>query len=144
VRLLFDEQLSEELVSLLAFLFPDSLHVRLLEAGGVADPVIWQLARDHGCLLVTKDEDFHRLSVLRGAPPKVCGFEWATAQHGDRAGAAEPGGRSPRVRGPWRGDFPGAGIKRAEIDGPTPTADGAWRDHVSPRLKRHVFRVVVT
>ena len=71
MRLLFDEQLSEELVSLLADLFPDSLHVRLLGAGGAADPVVWQLARDHGCLLVTKDEDFHRLSVLRGAPPKV-------------------------------------------------------------------------
>jgi predicted nuclease of predicted toxin-antitoxin system len=71
VRLLFDEQLSEELVSLLTDLFPDSLHVRLLGAGGAADPVVWQLARDHGCLLVTKDEDFHRLSVLRGAPPKV-------------------------------------------------------------------------
>jgi len=69
--LLFDEQLSEELVSLLADLFPDSLHVRFLGAGGAADLVVWQLARDHGCLLVTKDEDFHRLSVLRGAPPKV-------------------------------------------------------------------------
>lgn len=32
---------------------------------------MWQLARDRGCLLVTKDEDFHRLSILRGAPPKV-------------------------------------------------------------------------
>jgi predicted nuclease of predicted toxin-antitoxin system len=71
VRLLFDEQLSEELVSLLSDLFPDSLHVRLLEVGGGADFVIWELAREHGCLLVTKDEDFHRLSVLRGAPPKV-------------------------------------------------------------------------
>ena len=29
------------------------------------------MAVEHGCLLVTKDEDFHRLSVLRGAPPKV-------------------------------------------------------------------------
>ncbi len=71
VRLLFDEQLSEDLVLHLADVFPDSLHVRLLGAGGAADPAIWRLARDHGCLLVTKDEDFHRLSVLRGAPPKV-------------------------------------------------------------------------
>ena len=71
MRLLFDEQLSEELVSLLADLLPDSLHVRFLGAGGAADLVVCQLARDHGCLLVTKDEDFHRLSVLRGAPPKV-------------------------------------------------------------------------
>ena len=71
VRLLFDEQLSEALVTLLHDLFPDSLHVRLLGAGGALDPAVWQLAREHNCLLVTKDEDFHRLSVLRGAPPKV-------------------------------------------------------------------------
>jgi predicted nuclease of predicted toxin-antitoxin system len=28
-------------------------------------------AAANGFVLVTKDEDFHRLSVLRGAPPKV-------------------------------------------------------------------------
>jgi predicted nuclease of predicted toxin-antitoxin system len=71
VRLLFDEQLSEELVTALQELFPESLHVRGLGRGGAADPVVWQLAAEHGCVLVTKDEDFHRLSVLRGAPPKV-------------------------------------------------------------------------
>jgi predicted nuclease of predicted toxin-antitoxin system len=71
VRLLFDEQLPEELVTLLHDLFPESLHVRRLGAGGASDSTVWQLAREHGCLLVTKDEDFHRLSVLQGAPPKV-------------------------------------------------------------------------
>jgi predicted nuclease of predicted toxin-antitoxin system len=71
VRLLFDEQLSEELVTAVRDLFPESLHVRLLGKGGAGDPVVWQLAREHGCVLVTKDEDFHRLSVLYGAPPKV-------------------------------------------------------------------------
>ena len=71
MRLLFDEQLSEELVTAVRDLFPHSLHVRLLGHGGAADPIIWELAREHGCVLVTKDEDFHRLSVLRGAPPKV-------------------------------------------------------------------------
>ena len=71
VRLLFDEQLSEELVTLLHDVFPDSLYIRLLGAGGSLDSTVWQLAREHHCLLVTKDEDFHRLSVLRGAPPKV-------------------------------------------------------------------------
>jgi predicted nuclease of predicted toxin-antitoxin system len=70
VRLLFDEQLSEELVTMLEELFPDSLHIRL-GAGGSSDSRIWQLALEHSCLLVTKDEDFHRLSILRGAPPKV-------------------------------------------------------------------------
>ncbi len=71
MRLLFDEQLSEELISLLADIFPVCLHVRLLGAGGSGDEAVWQLAREHDCVLVTRDEDFHRLSVLRGAPPKV-------------------------------------------------------------------------
>lgn len=38
---------------------------------GAADEAIWNAATEHRCVIVTKDEDFHRLSVLRGAPPKV-------------------------------------------------------------------------
>ncbi|MFN8579366.1 MAG: DUF5615 family PIN-like protein [Gemmatimonadaceae bacterium] len=71
MRLLFDEQLPEALVAALSDVFPESLHIRLLGQSGASDSAVWELARAHGCLLVTKDEDFHRLSVLRGAPPKV-------------------------------------------------------------------------
>jgi predicted nuclease of predicted toxin-antitoxin system len=71
MRLFFDEQLSESLCQRLADLYPESLHVRLLGLGGAADPRVWDVAREHGCLLVSKDEDFHRLSLLRGAPPKL-------------------------------------------------------------------------
>src|SRR5207247_6652050 len=35
------------------------------------DRAIWTYARDHGLVIVTKDENFHRLSVLLGPPPKV-------------------------------------------------------------------------
>ena len=72
-RLFFDEPLSEELCEALADIFPGSLHIRLLGQGGAADTVVWDLARQHGCLVVSKDEDFHRLAVLHGAPPK---FVW--------------------------------------------------------------------
>ncbi len=71
MRLLFDEHLSERLPDLLAELFPGSLHVRQIRLGGARDSDVWQAAAQRDCLLVTKDEDFHRLSVLRGAPPKV-------------------------------------------------------------------------
>ncbi len=71
MRLLFDEPVSERLIDSLADLFPESLHVRLIGAGGAPDSDIWDVAREHACLLVTKDEDFHRLSIVRGAPPKV-------------------------------------------------------------------------
>jgi predicted nuclease of predicted toxin-antitoxin system len=71
VRLLFDEHLSARLCSLLAESFPDALHVGQLGLSGASDEAIWRAAAQKGCVLVTKDEDFHRLSVLRGAPPKV-------------------------------------------------------------------------
>lgn len=71
MRLLFAEQLSEQLCLLLRDVFPDALHVREIGASGAPDLTVWQLAAERDCLLVTKDEDFHRLSVLRGAPPKV-------------------------------------------------------------------------
>jgi predicted nuclease of predicted toxin-antitoxin system len=71
MRLLFDEQLSDALPVLIDDIFPGSLHVRALVGVGASDERVWELAIGHGCLLVSKDEDFHRLSVLRGAPPKV-------------------------------------------------------------------------
>lgn len=71
MRLLFDENLSEALLAPLSDLFPNSLHVRSLGAGGASDATVWALAQRHACVLVTRDEDFLRLSVLRGAPPKV-------------------------------------------------------------------------
>jgi predicted nuclease of predicted toxin-antitoxin system len=35
------------------------------------DRAIWAYARDHEFVIVSKDEDFHRLSVFHGPPPKV-------------------------------------------------------------------------
>src|SRR5437016_12629555 len=78
-RLFFDEPLSEKLCEAVADIFPGSLHIRLLGQGGAADAIVWDLARQHGCLVVSKDEDFHRLALLRGAPPKSLGFGSATA-----------------------------------------------------------------
>lgn len=35
------------------------------------DHVAWVYARDNGFVMVTKDSDFHELSLMRGSPPKV-------------------------------------------------------------------------
>jgi predicted nuclease of predicted toxin-antitoxin system len=35
------------------------------------DDQIWQLAKREQFVLVSKDEDFHALSLVRGHPPKV-------------------------------------------------------------------------
>jgi predicted nuclease of predicted toxin-antitoxin system len=71
VKLLFDENLPARLVDDLADVYPDSTHVVSIGLGGAADRAIWARAAVDGFVLVTKDEDFHRLSVALGAPPRV-------------------------------------------------------------------------
>jgi predicted nuclease of predicted toxin-antitoxin system len=58
-------------VQVLADVFPHSQHVARLGLDRVQDHEVWEYARDHGYTLVSKDSDFHDLSVLYGAPPKV-------------------------------------------------------------------------
>lgn len=69
--LLFDENLAARLVADLADVYPNCIHVGDQGLAGGSDHAIWQHARDHGLIIVSKDEDFQRLSVLYGAPPKV-------------------------------------------------------------------------
>jgi len=83
VRLLLDENLSEQLLPGLSACFPDSAHVRALGMGGAADSAVWEFARRGGFLLVTKDEDFVTLSVLRGAPPKVVWLNIGNSNNSD-------------------------------------------------------------
>lgn len=69
--LLFDENLAARLVAELAVQYPGCTHVGDQGLASGSDRAIWQHARDHGLIIVSKDEDFQRLSVLYGAPPKV-------------------------------------------------------------------------
>lgn len=71
MKLLFDENLSPKLVAALADVFPDSAHVHRVGLDSVPDREVWDYARVHGYTLVSKDSDFHELSLLRGYPPKV-------------------------------------------------------------------------
>jgi len=71
MKLLFDQNLSPKLVERLADLFPGSAHVQTLGLDCAGDDRLWNHAKSHGFVIVTKDEDFNTLSVLRGVPPKV-------------------------------------------------------------------------
>ena len=71
LTLLLDENLSERLLPFLLDRFPDSRHIRQLGFGGASDSDICSYARDNEFILVTKDEDFIRLSISLGHPPKV-------------------------------------------------------------------------
>jgi predicted nuclease of predicted toxin-antitoxin system len=69
--LLFDENLAARLVAELGDLYPGCAHVGDWGLAGSSDRAIWSHARDHRLVIVSKDEDFQRLSVFYGAPPKV-------------------------------------------------------------------------
>lgn len=70
-RLLLDENLSPRLAKDLATTFPGSAHVRDVALTGQSDHHIWKFAADNGFTILTKDDDFRGLSLVRGAPPKV-------------------------------------------------------------------------
>lgn len=70
-RFLLDENLSPRLASALSEHFPGSVHVRDVQLKGQSDHQIWSFAAENGYTIVTKDDDFRGLSLLRGAPPKV-------------------------------------------------------------------------
>ena len=71
MKLLFDHNLSYKLVARLVDLFPESVHVRNINLHEVDDQTVWEYARANGFAIGSKDEDFHQLSFLYGAPPKV-------------------------------------------------------------------------
>lgn len=71
MKLLFDQNLSRRLVPALADLFPGSSHTESAGLGRAPDIKVWRHAAEQACLLVSKDADFHQLSLMHGAPPKV-------------------------------------------------------------------------
>ena len=71
MKLLFDQHLSPRLVPRLADLYPGSAHVEMLGLDKAADEMVWIVARSNQFCIVTKDEDFSNLAVVRGFPPKI-------------------------------------------------------------------------
>lgn len=71
MKLLFDENLAPSLALALADIFPQSTHVALIGLGAAQDREVWEYARAQHYTLVSKDSDFHELSLLFGSPPKV-------------------------------------------------------------------------
>lgn len=71
MKLLFDQNLSPELVRALSDLFPESIHVMEHNLSSVLDSDIWLYAREKNYIIVSKDSDFSEMSIIRGYPPKV-------------------------------------------------------------------------
>ena len=71
MKLLFDENLSPRLVGLVNDAYPGSQHLEHVGLRGQSDEIIWDYARQHSFVIVSKDNDFRQLNFLLGPPPKV-------------------------------------------------------------------------
>ena len=71
MRLLFDQNPPFKLIQLLADVYPNSVHVRDLDLIEADDLTIWRYAAEHDLVIVSKDSDFHQMSLLYGHPPKT-------------------------------------------------------------------------
>jgi predicted nuclease of predicted toxin-antitoxin system len=85
VKLVYDQNLSPDLVQDLAHVFPVSFHVIQFEFDSAGDFEVWQFAKVQGKTIVTKDADFVLLSFLHGAPPKVVCIRRADASYHETA-----------------------------------------------------------
>ena len=80
------------LIKSLEDLFPDSLHVRLIDLAEADDLTIRNHAKVHGLVIVTQDSDYPDWNKFLGAPPKIvwlrCGNASVDAVEGKLRNAA--------------------------------------------------------
>lgn len=71
MKLLLDENISHKLVESIGLAFPGTKHIQHFDLAGKEDKIIFEFARDNNFCIVTFDEDFNNLSLLKGYPPKI-------------------------------------------------------------------------
>ena len=71
MRLLFDQNISARIVSLLNDDFPNCTQITREGLTNSKDLEIWRWARQNNCCIVTFDADFLDILTLNGFPPKV-------------------------------------------------------------------------
>ncbi len=72
MKILLDENLSYKLKNKLKFIYPNLIHVSDVQLLGENDNAIFDYARKHKFdAIVTNDEDYYWISMLKGSPPKI-------------------------------------------------------------------------
>ena len=71
MKLLFDQNISFRVVSLIQGIFPDARHVKDFDLQHATDRQIWNFAKENGYHIITFDSDFFDMVTLFGHPPKM-------------------------------------------------------------------------
>jgi len=71
VKLLFDENISCRIKNKLQKSFPNCVHITDVSNKLLSDTFIWKYAKNNNFIIVTFDEDFSDIQMLKGFPPKI-------------------------------------------------------------------------
>jgi len=71
MKLLFDQNISHRLISLIQDILPEARQVRQIGLENTSDKQIWEYAKEHDFTIVTFDGDFYDFSLVWGHPPKI-------------------------------------------------------------------------
>ena len=71
MKLLFDQNISFRLISLIKSNFPEAKQVRELNLENASDKEIWNFAKENCYTIVTFDADFNEIANVFGFPPKI-------------------------------------------------------------------------
>lgn len=80
MKLLFDQNISHRLISLIKDILPDAIQVRQIGLENSSDKQIWEYAKEHLYTIVTFDGDFYDFSLVWGHPPKIVWIRPITRQ----------------------------------------------------------------
>ncbi len=71
MKLLIDENISRKVVESVSRVFPGSRHVFDTGLCNTEDVIIREYAARNDFVILSKDSDFHDMSILHGIPPKI-------------------------------------------------------------------------
>lgn len=71
MKLLFDQNISYRIVSLVSNKYPEAKHINHVGLEDATDNSIWNFAKENNYSIVTFDSDYYDLSIIRGCPPKI-------------------------------------------------------------------------
>lgn len=86
MKFLFDQNISYRVVNLLKTEFDVCLSVKDVGLFESNDMEIWKYCRDNGLTVVTQDDDFEKLYLLMGFPPKIIWVRTGNLPNAELAG----------------------------------------------------------
>lgn len=71
MKLLVDSQLPPALARHIEASGVSCIHVPDVGLASASDQTIWDYAKMHGMVIISKDQDFREMAILKGPPPQV-------------------------------------------------------------------------